>query len=504
MPRRSPTLRKELQIERKTPRVEIVPPGIAGSYGLEAIELAEHAGLILDQWQKDAVIIALSYRKDGRWACFEYCEWVPRQNGKGAILECLALAFLFLLPQEQMLMWSAHLYSTAQQSFKRMMQLLENLEKSHFIPKDFIKVVKTNGEQGFVRYDTKQEIRFSSRSIKFGRGFTADRLFIDEALFLDSDQLSTIIPILMARPNPSICYTSTPPLAGDSPSVMFDLRRRSESPDPGSMGYRDWGLGLNLEHLGDLDVSNIETWKKANPACGTRIALENLENVHRASAIRKFAHEHLGVWPEHIDGGGVIDIDLWKKLGDEDSKRIGDIVFGVDISPRRDYAVIVGYSVRADGLGHAQIIQYHPGTEWVVNAMKKLQDEFAPIAWAIGRGTYLTLRESLMRMKIAPISEGGPKRGDACVVGGQDMAAACGQIIDAVKQRSFRHTAQVQLDGAVIGAKIRQTGDTIAWSRKDSEADISPLVAVTIARWAFYERLDAVRKPPSDPLQNIW
>jgi hypothetical protein len=80
------------------PRVECVPPS-AYSLGDEAVELARRAGLVLDPWQADSIRLMLSVREDGKWACFEYGEIVARQNGKGAILECRALAGLFLLDE---------------------------------------------------------------------------------------------------------------------------------------------------------------------------------------------------------------------------------------------------------------------------------------------------------------------------------------------------------------------------------------------------------------------
>ncbi|MEE3918208.1 hypothetical protein V2I01_04925 [Micromonospora sp. BRA006-A] len=76
------------------------------------------AGRPLDPWQVDAVTLMLAVRDDAKWACFEYCEWVCRQQGKGAILEARALTG-FLLLGEELIMWSAHEYKTAMEAFRR-------------------------------------------------------------------------------------------------------------------------------------------------------------------------------------------------------------------------------------------------------------------------------------------------------------------------------------------------------------------------------------------------
>src|SRR6185437_15135570 len=66
-------------------------PGYATGTGEEAIELAEMAGLVLDPWQCDVLRDALGEGPDGRWASPFVGLVVPRQNGKGAVLEAREL-----------------------------------------------------------------------------------------------------------------------------------------------------------------------------------------------------------------------------------------------------------------------------------------------------------------------------------------------------------------------------------------------------------------------------
>jgi phage terminase large subunit-like protein len=82
------------------------------------------AGLDLDPWQQFALHGALGERPDGKWAAFEVGIEVPRQNGKGGILEAFGLAGLFLLG-EQLIIHSAHEFATAEEALERMAQILE-------------------------------------------------------------------------------------------------------------------------------------------------------------------------------------------------------------------------------------------------------------------------------------------------------------------------------------------------------------------------------------------
>jgi hypothetical protein len=71
-----------------------------------------------------------------------------------------------------------------------------------------------------------------------------------------------------------------------------------------------------------------------------------------------------------------------------------------------------------------------------------------------------------------------------------EVAAAYGAFYDAVMDaKTLRHRRQPELDAALAGAITRDVGDGgRTWGRKASAADISPLVACTLALWGFAER----------------
>src|SRR5262245_18906688 len=53
------------------------------SRGGNVVDLAELAGLDLDEWQQDILEDALALGSGDKWAAFEVGLVVPRQNGKG-------------------------------------------------------------------------------------------------------------------------------------------------------------------------------------------------------------------------------------------------------------------------------------------------------------------------------------------------------------------------------------------------------------------------------------
>jgi hypothetical protein len=71
-------------------RVRAVPLADS-SLGARAVELGAECGVEADPWQVDVLEGGCGVRADGRWAAFEVGVNVPRQNGKGGVLELRVL-----------------------------------------------------------------------------------------------------------------------------------------------------------------------------------------------------------------------------------------------------------------------------------------------------------------------------------------------------------------------------------------------------------------------------
>jgi hypothetical protein len=66
----------------------------------------------------------------------------------------------------------------------------------------------------------------------------------------------------------------------------------------------------------------------------------------------------------------------------------------------------------------------------------------------------------------------------------RDYQQACGAFYDAVVGGEVLHPDQEDLQRAVDAADKRTEADAWMWSRRNTTADISPLVSVTLAHWA--------------------
>ncbi len=508
----------------RRPRINLIPEH-AATLGPEACALARQAGLVADDWQEESVAAILAIRSDRRWACQVYAEFVARQNGKGSILEIRVL-FGFLVLSEHEIVWTAHLFNTAVKAFVRLKQLFKNLGRQVNEKDDelwavtipglgrdvLVKFTNTNGLQSITRLDTGAKIEFLARSSGGGRGFTGDLLIIDEAFAFTDEQQAALLPTLSARsmeqPGPQIIFMSSPPLKSEPDKVVFRIKKRSESDNPGRLGFRDWGLAGNLENLGEIDFNDRANWYATNPALGVRISEEWIEETELGNLSElDLARERFGIWPPYpADTEAIIDFATWKDLADPESKPGKDFAYAVDITPDRKWAAIGVYGPRSDGLGHAEVIEHREGTSWIVPWLAERVERWNPVAVALDvKGPAGSLILSLKDAGISLPAKGTdgksaePRRGDLFIPTANEYAGACGALVDEIDQGKLRHRGQIPLNSAVGGVAPRPLGDSYAWGRKTSSANIAPLVAITLARLAYLARINILAAPTPPP-----
>jgi len=451
------------------PRVESVPPR-AESWGADAVALCASAGLVLDDWQAYTLEQMLGRRKDGLWSAFECALVVPRQNGKGAVLEARALAGLFLL-DEQLILWSAHQFKTAREAFRRVVGYVENSPQL----KSRVKNVRTShGEEG-IELKTGQRLQFVARSRTSGRGFTGDVAILDECQVLDAEDMAALLPTLSTRPNPQVIYTGT---VDDAATQLRGLRERALAGGDASLCYLEWSADE------DADPGDPAAWAQANPAMGIRISQEFVAREYAAMAndLDWFKQERLSIWPRRV-AEGVFSEQQWAACVDESSALLDPVCFGVDVSADRAWAAIGVAGVRADGARHVEVVDFRRGTGWVVDRMRELVERWRPAAVVVDAGGPAgSLLADLEGARI-PVT----------LTSARDYAQACGLLFDAVDGGFVFHLAQPDLTSAALCAKRRPLGDAWAWSRKSStDVPISPLVAVTLAHWASRSASHAV------------
>jgi phage terminase large subunit-like protein len=283
------------------PRLSSFPAADDWSQGEDAVELARQAGLVLDEWQRYVLRQALATR-DGKWAAFEVCLILARQNGKGSCLEALSLAALFLFDDVELILHSAHKFDTAADAFRRVLGLIE---ANPDFNSEVKKVIRSHGSES-IELKNGKRLRFIARSSGAGRGFAADLVILDEAFNISDDAMSSMLPTLSTRPNPQVWYTST---AGDQESVQLArVRDRGLRGGDPSLAFLEWSVDEMR-----YDPRDPVCWARANPGMGKRITLDYITLEQVALTPEAFARERLSVGDYPVDGGAweTIRAEAW-------------------------------------------------------------------------------------------------------------------------------------------------------------------------------------------------
>ena len=447
--------------------------------------LAGLAGLDLDDWQQFVLLHALGERADGGWAAPTVGLIVGRQNGKGSILEARELAGLFLLGEE-LIVHTAHRQKIATNHFRRLRSLIK------LVPEFDARVLsapKGKGSEAIELVDGRR-IEFATRQSGNARGLSADLIVYDEAMFLTEDDRSGISPTMAARSMAGAIQSWYVGSAVDQEDPAQDGVPFAKVREAGLAGAErvalfEWSApGDGPEHVSDDARRDPHVWAQANPGLGIRISHEWVEQERTVEmGARGFAVERLGVgdWPDTSEGAErVIEGAKWAAVAcrDESQRIIGEKTFALDVNPERTWGSIAVSGARPDTLWHVAVVKHQRGTGWIVPACKLLQEERPgssftyDVGGPVGKSNIPDeLREAGVRLIEADQT---------------DYAQACAGFYDAVDNETLRYPiGEGALTDAVADARKQPMGDAWKWSRRNStSADITPLVAGSLALWA--------------------
>lgn len=509
----------------QTPRITCCPQ-FTNSLGDAAIELARMAGLELDPWQQWLLRCALGQREETYYndllglylpksAAYEIGVVLARQNGKGSFLEALELAWLFLCGVKT-IVHSAHEFATSREHFQRIEGLITNtpelkgelarggIKWSH--GDESITIQQTDPETG--ERMASQRLLFKTRTKGAIRGFSPDKIVMDEAMILKQEAVKAMMYALSARPDGQMVYTGS---AGDEESEHFGrVRERGIKGNDPRLFFAEWSADIcdvmcRPDCTDHDDPAKPETWAKANPALGYRIQAENVASEYAADP-EGFLQERLSVgnWPKSGEAWAVIPESAWLARVDELSSIQTAPVFSIDTSPDQKWSCIAAVGGNGEDGVHGEItgkvlgdgevrMDYRPGTRWVIERAKELNKRHKRAIWVLDKGTqagtYIPALEKAGLKIISPTT--------------REVAQACGDFYAAVVPRGegqkpdFWHIGQEDLSTAVANAGKRDLADLWAWDKRNSASDITPLVAVTNALWGYRQ---TVNKPKPKPM----
>lgn len=475
--------------------------------------MAASGGLIVDDWQGLIATDQLGFRPDGKFSALECGESVPRQNGKGAVIEVRKIAGLFIL-EERVVMYTAHQFKTAQEHFRRMKEYIRNSDE---MSRQVKSISDSHGKEGIELFGTgrhrltrTRRLLYLARSKGSGRGFTGDGcLILDEAQYLSSTDLAALVPTLSAvtvKGNAQLCYHGTPPdptESADGGAYWVSVRNRGTA-GKGRLCWHEYSPEEGF------DRTDRRVWYATNPALGIRISEEfvadvELEAMVAAGTPEIFDRERLGVWPpDPREGWAVVPEADFKAAHDPTSQVEDPVGFAIATNMSRTWATIAVCGKRADGMWHVEPIDRRPGCAWVPARIDELLRKWRNCGVAL-------VASGPAGALIADIEARGEAGRPIEVIRGsiQDYAKACGQLTLGLSgvagpgepdPRIVRITGRPEyyraLTEAVKAAVKHETGDVWTFDR-DVEVDTSPVESSAMALWCFAAFGQNAPNPPA-------
>jgi len=198
----------------------------------------------------------------------------------------------------------------------------------------------------------------------------------------------------------------------------------------------------------------------------------------------EFARERLGWWDAPEDEAAQpITVEAWAACADPGGQVAGTPVLAVDVAPDRSAACIALAGRRADGLTQVEVVRHGPGAAWVDAELDRASAAGIRVVAVDGRSQAAALVPGLEAAGWT-----------VHVLGAADQVEACVGLHRDVLEVRVRHLGDPVLARALAVATTRPVGDGggWAWARRRSDGDITPLVAVTDARWALALSADGI------------
>lgn len=492
-------------------------PERRGSYGDEAIGLAELAGRTLDAEQKLAVDAMLSYGPGGQWVALEQAIIEARQNGKTAgVLETVTMFDLWLLPPDR-IVWTAHLFKTARGAFT---DFITAIETSSDLSRQVKKISYSHGEES-IELMNGALLDFLARSMGGGVGLWGKRVVMDEAWYLEASAMGALMPTLSTRRAAQLTYGSS---AGKLRSNhLRSVRDRGRGGGDPSLIYLEWGApggwgiapcaladdcqhgetagcnypsckyGLDCAHLVGIEgcaLDNEELWKRANHTLGRRITYDYVRAERRtlSRAPIEFGRERMGWWedppPDPKNESGV-DMVRWSELADTGAPvPTGSVALAIDVPPDRS-STSIAVSWGDDDRVMIMVTEL-PGTSKAVALVEELCKDEDVVDVSLHAGGPAGSLVGALETALEPLGI------ELRTVSTQEAAQATGAFLDLITgpigpdkkptgEKLLGHLDQAELNAALNAAKLRDSGDTAQlWNRKDL-TNLAPLIAVTLA-----------------------
>lgn len=318
-----------------------------------------------------------------------------------------------------------------------------------------------------------------------GHGDSVNLGVITEAFaHKDSRYIDTISPAMNRDPNAQLLIEST---QGTAESIYLNELTAEytarELADPaelraGRIAYFNWSFA------DDDDIGAESTWRRRMPQLGHLLRLEEVQSAWQNATTPKKVRAFKRGYGNMADLGAgelsVFDEESWERSGTGDAL-VGARALTIDVTPDRSWASIAWAGLNSSGRQQSELVEHERSTHWLVAKVGEILDRNPRMprrVYCAPGGQAALMADKFERAGIALI-----------VLSRAEYAAACASYYDGITDEdgaTIEHVSEWQtpLDVAVGGA-VWTKGEARVWDSLRATTILCPLVAVSIAPWAF-------------------
>ena len=456
----------------QTPTQQVVLP-YTSTKGNEAVELYEESGKSAMDWQKLLLSNVMATNDQGLWVHQKYGYEVPRQNGKGEVLD---MRELWGLVNGENICHTAHKTSTSHSAWARLVKTLTNAgyielgrtKQGQKIPEKSYKSTKQYGlEQIFLT--NGGSIVFRTRTEAGGIGESFDLLVIDEAQEYTESQQAALTYTIAASKNPQTIFCGTPPTPSSHGTVFQNMRKSVLSGSAYETGWSEWSVYEKPQNVAD-----IELWYQTNPSLGI-ILKERVIKAENTSDTLDFTIQRLGYWFSYELKSEISQAD-WMSLKVDSlptlkGKLFCGIKFGTDgVNTTLSIAVRTDTSIFVEVI---DCVKQSTGFDWLLSFLLHADVESVVID---GKGKQDLLEDDLKTQKF---------KGKIIKPTTAEAINAYASFRQAIDTGSLCHAGQLSAMQSISNCEKRLIGTNGAFGYRSikDKVDVSIVESLALAYW---------------------
>jgi hypothetical protein len=454
--------RKPLRRSEAPPRWGTRPRPERPTIGPRVTKLSQQIGAPFMPWQQLVASVAGEMIEDEITGLLvpayrSVVVTIMRQQGKSLWTLAMELDRAILWDEPQRIAYSAQ---TGWDARKKLIDDHAPILTSSPLKATVQRVLRGAGNEGII-FKNGSRIEVMASSDHAGHGRTIDLACLDE-LMADTDDRreQAMLPAMATRPAAQLIIVST---AGTEESTALrrkvEIGRAAAEADTGKgIAYFEWSIP------DDADLDDPEVWWSHMPALGWTISEEVVAHARATMSDHEFRRGFANQWVG-ADRDRIIPAEVWDLVQDPTAAPVAPLTFAVDVQPDRSAA-----SIASSGGGIVELVEHRPGVSWVVQRLVDLQTRWSGHVVLDAGGPAGALMEDLEAagVNVSPL-------------GSTEVVAACARFYDRVADGQVRIRTNPLLDESVAGLAKRPVGDRFVWSRSTSSADVTPLMAATLA-----------------------